>query len=89
MSAGTQIRDFIEVGEVAAAFVGALETGGIEEGRPQQRNVGTGRAQTLLEFANEWWARWGATGSLLPGAVPARAGEMPRLVANVVDVQIG
>ena len=89
MSAGTQIRDFIEVGEVAAAFVNALETAEIEEGRPQQRNVGTGRAQTLLEFANAWWARWGATGSLLPGSVPARAGEMPRLVANVADVHIG
>ena len=89
MSAGTQIRDFIEVGEVAAAFVNALEREGVEAGKPQQRNVGTGRAQTLLEFANEWWARWGATGSLLPGAVPARAGEMPRLVANVADVQIG
>jgi nucleoside-diphosphate-sugar epimerase len=89
MSAGTQIRDFIEVGEVAAAFVSALEREGVEAGRPQQRNVGTGRARTLLEFANAWWAHWGAEGRLLPGAVPLRAGEMPRLVANVADVYIG
>lgn len=89
MSAGTQIRDFIEVGEVAAAFVRALEAGGIEAGKPRQRNVGTGRARTLLQFAEEWWTRWEAAGRLLPGAVPARVGEMPRLVANVADVHIG
>ena len=89
MSAGTQIRDFIEVGEVAAAFVRALEAGGIEAGKPRQRNVGTGRARTLLQFAEEWWTRWEAAGRLLPGAVPARVGEMPRLVANVEDVHIG
>ena len=89
MSAGTQIRDFIEVGEVAAAFVSALEREGVEAGKPQQRNVGTGRACTLLEFATAWWAQWEAAGRLLPGAVPLRAGEMPRLVANVADVHIG
>jgi nucleoside-diphosphate-sugar epimerase len=89
MSAGTQVRDFIEAGEVASAFLEAAEAEGVEAGKPQQRNVGTGRARTLLDFASEWWERWGATGKLLPGVLPARAGEMPRLVANIAEVQIG
>jgi nucleoside-diphosphate-sugar epimerase len=88
MSAGVQVRDFIEVTDVAAQFVAALDFSRVEPGRPQVRNTGTGRAQTLLEFAQHWWRAWGATGQLQPGQVGLRPGEVARLVANVDEVHI-
>jgi dTDP-6-deoxy-L-talose 4-dehydrogenase (NAD+) len=47
------------------------------------RHVASGQAQTLLAFAQHWWAAWGARGRLLPGAVPARASDVMRLVPEV------
>lgn len=89
MSAGVQIRDFIHVDDVTRQFLGALEFQNVEPGLPHLWNVGTGRAQSLLEFARHWWAHWQATGQLQPGQVGLRPGELPRLVANVEDRQIG
>jgi len=80
MSAGEQVRDFIPVEEVAARFVRHLDFSGVEPGSPQVHHVASGRAQTLLEFASYWWQHWGATGKLLPGAVPYRKNELFRLV---------
>lgn len=88
MSAGLQIRDFVPVEQVAREFVEALDFSKVEPGRPHVRNVGTGRAQSLLEFAQYWWNTWGAAGILKPGAMGLRPGELPRLVANVRDVHV-
>ena len=88
MSAGVQIRDFISAPEVAAQFVAALDFNAVEPGLPHVRNIGTGQAQTLLEFAQHWWQKFGATGRLLPGEMGLRPGELARLVANVSDVHI-
>lgn len=88
MSAGVQVRDFIEVSDVAAQFLRALDFDGVTPGQPQLRNIGTGRAQTLLEFARGWWTTWGATGQLMPGQVGLRPGELARLVANVEAVHV-
>ena len=88
MSAGIQIRDFIPVEQVASSFVRALSFNGVEAGRPHVRNVGTGQAQTLLDFARYWWEYWGATGKLRPGEMGLRPGELLRVVANVNDVHI-
>jgi nucleoside-diphosphate-sugar epimerase len=88
MSAGVQIRDFIEVSEVARQFLSALAFDGVVPGQPQLRNVGTGRAQTLLDFARTWWGVWGATGQLIPGQVGLRPGELARVVANVDAVHV-
>lgn len=80
MTEGAQLRDFIEVGEVARRFVQALEAGDVTAGQPRVHHVASGQPQTLREFAEFWWAFWGATGQLRPGAVPYRTGEMMRLV---------
>jgi nucleoside-diphosphate-sugar epimerase len=88
MSTGAQIRDFIEVSEVVSQLLSALSFEGVEPGRPQIRNIGTGRAQTLLEFASRWWVTWGATGQIIPGKITPRAGELDRIVANVEAVHI-
>ena len=88
MSSGVQIRDFIEVSEVARQFLNALTSDGVMPGQPQLRNIGTGRAQTLLEFARTSWAASGATGQLIPGQVGIRPGELARVVANVDAIHV-
>lgn len=89
MSSGVQVRDFIPVTEVSRQFLQALSFEGVEPGQPHLRNVGTGQAQSLLEFARHWWAHWEAPGQLQPGSVGLRPGELARLVANVVDRHVG
>lgn len=88
MSAGVQVRDFIEAPEVARQFLAALSFDGVAPGRPHIRNCGTGQAKTLLEFAQQWWLHWEAKGRLMPGQVGLRPGELPRLVANMTDVHV-
>lgn len=88
MSSGVQVRDFIAVEDVAQQFLTALSFEGVEAGRPQIKNVGTGRAMSLLEFAESWWKTWNATGTLRPGGVGLRPGEVGRLVADVKNVHV-
>jgi len=80
MSAGDQVRDFVAVEDVAAAFLRHLADA--TPGQPLIRHVGSGRSQTLLEFARHWWSTWGATGALLPGQMPYRKNELFRLVPH-------
>lgn len=88
MSTGSQVRDFIEVSAVAARFLQALTFENVELGRPHLYNVGTGHAQTLLDFARYWWKAFGASGQLLVGNVASRPEEVPRLVADIDSVYI-
>lgn len=46
-------------------------------------NVGSGRPQSLRQFAEHWWQHWGAKGQLLFGAVPYRENEVMRYVPEV------
>lgn len=85
MSRGEQVRDFIAVQDVARHFVEALPLQGVQPGEPRVAHVASGRAQTLIDFAQQWWRQWGATGRLLPGAVPYRPGELMRLVGQRTD----
>lgn len=86
MSAGTQVRDFIEVGEVANKFIAALHFKDVRPGHAQIRNIGTGHGQSLIEFAQYWWRHWGAQGRLLSGQIPMRPGEPESIIANIEDI---
>jgi nucleoside-diphosphate-sugar epimerase len=86
MSAGSQIRDFIYVGNVVEIFINSLNFEGVKSGKPIIKNVGTGEGKTLIEFASSNWIKWGAVGKLLPGLLLARDGEYSRIVANIEDV---
>lgn len=46
-------------------------------------NLGLGKPQTVLEFAQNIWKEQGAKGQLLPGALPYRDGEVMRYVPEV------
>lgn len=85
MTLGEQLRDFIDVKDVAAAFVRGLEFSTVEAGLPEVRNIGTGKPQTLLEFSNYWWNQWNAKGKILPGAIPYRVNEIMRLVPELKE----
>lgn len=80
MSAGEQVRDFIEVSQAAAQILEHIEFLGSEPGVPTVHHVASGHPCTLLDFAKYWWGAWGAKGSLLPGVVAYRPGEIMRLV---------
>jgi len=82
MSAGEQLREFTPVEFVARRFVDALDFSDVVPGEPAVQHVATDEPRTLLAFAQEWWARWGATGRLLPGAVAYRPNEIMSLASR-------
>jgi nucleoside-diphosphate-sugar epimerase len=80
MTPGEQWRDFVPVEHVVDALLACCTSEDASPGRAQIVNIGTGRAQRLREFAQSWWQRWGAKGSLRIGALPYRDGEVMRYV---------
>jgi nucleoside-diphosphate-sugar epimerase len=87
MTLGEQVRDFIPVEQVADAFLRAVQREDIVAGSPVIENVGTGRPQKLREFAEYWWGKWEAKGSLSLGAIPYRQDEVMRYVPMISDAQ--
>jgi nucleoside-diphosphate-sugar epimerase len=79
MTAGEQMRDFVSAEEVASQFLGALKYSQTP-GETRIANVGSGKAQTLRQFAEFWWSEFGATGRLKIGELPYRPGEVMRYV---------
>jgi nucleoside-diphosphate-sugar epimerase len=82
MTAGEQVRDFMPVEELAAAFLRLLDFSP-PPGEPLVRNIGTGQPITLRAFAEGWWSHWKAKGKLLPGAIPYAFKEVMRYVPLV------
>lgn len=80
MTKGEQVRDFIAVEDVADHFIDALGSVPPERGSPEVYHVATGKPTRIIDFANNWWKRWAAVGTLLPGAIPYRNGEVMRYV---------
>ena len=80
MTKGTQVRDFMEVQDVALKFIEACKRPDLLSGKPYIENIGSGKATSLLDFATSEWIRLGATGRILPGTIPDRPGDVDRLV---------
>lgn len=84
MTAGEQVRDFIEVTQVAKRFLEAtsniIQSSSTE---PEYHNLGSGNPQSILEFSKYWWEKWGAKGKLLVGVKPYRNGEVMRYVPKM------
>jgi nucleoside-diphosphate-sugar epimerase len=83
LTPGEQVRDFIAVEQVAAELLSAAHDEAVELGVPRVRNVGTGRPQTVRQFAEHWWREFGAQGKLLVGELPYRSHEVMRYVPQV------
>lgn len=80
MSPGEQVRDFMAVKDAATAFLDASLNAPLAGGKPIVSNLGSGRPQTLYNFAAHWWEIWKAPGQLRVGALPYRPGEVMRYV---------
>ena len=83
MTSGEQVRDFIRVEDVASAFVTQCTQTDMTPGNPWIRNIGSGKPETVREFAERWWAHWEARGKLIVGAVPYRENEVMRYVPKI------
>ena len=83
LTLGEQIRDFIDVNEVAEFFIHSLTSANINASQPLIANVGTGKPQSIIDFCRFWWEKWGATGSLVVGALPYRQGEVMRFAPKI------
>jgi len=80
MTMGDQVRDFVPVERVAKYFVDALYRTDLESAGVRTENVGSGRPQSLREFAEFWWTTWNAQGNLLLGKISYRPNEIMRYV---------
>jgi nucleoside-diphosphate-sugar epimerase len=83
MTKGEQVRDMISVESCANAILDVAVNRGLEPGKPEIHNVGTGRATTVRAFAESWWSRWNASGHLVVGALAYRQGEVMRYVPEL------
>lgn len=83
MTAGEQVRDYLKVERCAEVFAEAVERPDLKGGQPWIRNVGSGLARSIREFAQEEWIRLGATGRILFGALPYRPNEVMAIVPAV------
>ncbi|MBK1882476.1 NAD(P)-dependent oxidoreductase [Luteolibacter pohnpeiensis] len=82
MTPAEQVRDFINVTEVAAQLLAAIDLEPLP-GIPLVMNLGTGEEMTLRNFAEHWWKTWNASGTLHFGAKPYRDGEIMRYIPLV------
>lgn len=86
MTPGGQVRDFMEVNDVARVFLNFVFHP-LVLGVPQIFNLGTGKPQSLLDFAQSWWTKWQARGRLVPGALPYRPDEIMRYVPALSRIE--
>ena len=75
MTEGMQIRDFLSVEDAASIFLARVETETQFLGS-NVYNIGSGKSQTIRNFAEFWWHTWAAKGKLLFGAMPYRQHEV-------------
>ncbi|MDG1139099.1 MAG: NAD(P)-dependent oxidoreductase [Opitutales bacterium] len=83
LTLGEQIRNFTPVESIASEVVDALNFRCINRGKPKIANIGSGRPQSLRQFAEYWWSRWHAKGKLHFGSMPYRKDEIMRFVPEV------
>lgn len=83
MTKGEQIRDFINVKDVARYFVDYCLQNCDCNQNFEIFNVGSGTSQTLLEFSKFWWNKWKANSRLKVGEVPYRRGEVMRFLPEL------
>jgi len=85
MTTGRQVRDFMPVEALATQLCLAVERPDLRPSRMLVENVGSGKPQSVSEFANFWWQHWSGSGRLLPGQVPLRESECIRMVPRLGD----
>ena len=81
MTKGEQIRDFLNVVDLAKRL---LEEANILNNEKLNtikiQNIGSDKPTTILSFSKRIWTEFNAKGSLLPGTIPYREGEVMRYI---------
>jgi nucleoside-diphosphate-sugar epimerase len=85
MTPGEQIRDFIEVEQVARYFLKVLDLPSASFHDPVILNIGSGVPQSIKDVCSSWWQQWNAKGRLLVGDLPYRKAEVMRFVPETSD----
>lgn len=80
MTGGGQEKDWIHVEDVAAGLLAILAS---DPPPGATVELGTGQTTAVLDVVRRVYARAGRGGRPLPGALPSRPGEAPRLAADV------
>lgn len=83
LTLGEQIRDFVQVEEVAKKLIKASFTIKDLDRVIHVENVGSGSTQSISEFAKYWWEFWRAPGTLKLGGLPYRDYEVMRFVPEL------
>lgn len=83
MTKGEQIRDFFYVRDLCNDLVKELDFSDIKPGEPLCKNLGGGKTQSVLEFAQYWWRKWQDKDKLLIGALPYRDNEVMRCLPKI------
>ena len=83
MTAGEQVRDFVNVDNVAEKFVMACFGEWNDSKTLYIQNIGSGEPMTIRSFAEYWWQKWGAKGKLKIGKIDYRKGEIMRYVPSL------
>ncbi len=85
MTSGAQVRDFQPVQQAARQLLDWLQHPQLQPGQPRLVNLGTGKPQSLLDFARTQWQQYQADGSLRPGEIRYRQNEVFRYVPEVTS----
>lgn len=90
MTGGEQIRDFTPVSFAAEKLVDicSAQHDSVATCSVTIQNLGTGKPTKLLDFANNLWKEFSATGQLLHGSIPYRRDEIMRYVPDLTPVKV-
>ena len=79
-----QIRDFINVKDVAKVFYkDCMEIVNKKNYGMNIKHVGSGNPMSIKEFAEKWWLKWNSKGKLNFGKIAYRKNEVMRFVPEI------
>jgi nucleoside-diphosphate-sugar epimerase len=85
MTAGSQVRDFINVQDAVNILLEACSRADLKMGVPHIRNLASGEPITLRDFALRVWKESRARGKINFGAIPNRPNEVARYIPLLSD----
>jgi nucleoside-diphosphate-sugar epimerase len=83
MTLGDQLRDFIQVQDVATVLLAEAKFSETSIGNVKIKNIGSGSPVSVKEFCENQWLQLNAIGKLLPGQLEYRPNEIMRFVPKV------
>lgn len=76
MTKGEQVRNFTYVEDMASLLINECENIVNNSTRISVKNLGSGRTESIREFAEYWWLKWEAKGKINFGKIEYRPNEI-------------